>query len=70
MKAYGGVDVWIHNFLTPALIGGEWPPSRVGRFAPEGRTPGTHCIGGWVGPRTGMENGEERILDPTGTRTP
>jgi hypothetical protein len=24
LKAYGGVDVWIHNFLTSALAGGEW----------------------------------------------
>jgi hypothetical protein len=30
MKAYGGVDVWIHVFLTSALIGGEWSASRPG----------------------------------------
>jgi hypothetical protein len=28
MKAYGGVDVWIHIFLTSALVGGEWSTSR------------------------------------------
>jgi hypothetical protein len=34
------------------------------------RSPGTHWIGGWVGPRTGLDDhGEEKILDPTGTRT-
>jgi hypothetical protein len=30
--------------------------------------PGTHWIGGWVGPRAGLdavENGEEKILAPT-----
>jgi hypothetical protein len=28
MKAYGGVDVWIHIFLTSALAGGEWQGTR------------------------------------------
>jgi hypothetical protein len=42
MKAYGGVDVQIHNFLTTALVGGEWSVSRPGRFTPGARTPGTH----------------------------
>jgi hypothetical protein len=27
------------------------------RFTPEERTPGTHWIGGWVGPRAGLEVG-------------
>jgi hypothetical protein len=34
MKAYGGVDVQIHIFLTSALAGGEWSVSRPGRFTP------------------------------------
>jgi hypothetical protein len=34
MKAYGGVDVYIHIFLTSELIGGEWSASRPGRFIP------------------------------------
>jgi hypothetical protein len=25
------------------------------RFSPGERTPGTHCIGGWVGPRAGLD---------------
>jgi hypothetical protein len=29
MKAYGGVDVQIHIFLTSALAGGEWTPEPV-----------------------------------------
>jgi hypothetical protein len=32
MKAYGGVDVYIHIFVTSALVGGEWladlPPGK------------------------------------------
>jgi hypothetical protein len=37
MKAYGGVDVETHIFLTLALAGGEWSASRPGRFTPGGR---------------------------------
>jgi hypothetical protein len=28
MNAYGGVDVYIHTFLTSALVVGEWATSR------------------------------------------
>jgi hypothetical protein len=51
MKAYGG---WIYSSthsLTSALDGCEWSASRPGRFTPRERDPGTHWIGGWVGPR-------------------
>jgi hypothetical protein len=40
-----------------ALVGGEWPVSRPGRFMPGERTPGTHLIG-WVGPRAGLNDTE------------
>jgi hypothetical protein len=69
MKAYGGVDVLIHIFLTSALAGGEWSASRPGRFSGGERAPSTHWIGGWVDPRAGLDD-VEKILDPTGTRTP
>jgi hypothetical protein len=59
MKAYGGVDVYIHIFLTSALFGGEWSASRPGRFTPREGGPGTHWIG-WVGPRAGLDNMEKR----------
>jgi hypothetical protein len=60
MKAYGGV------FLTSALVGGEWSTSRFGRFTAGERTPGTHWIGGWVGPRAGLHNMEKGKFPPTG----
>jgi hypothetical protein len=41
MKACGGVDVYVHIFLTSALAGGEWSASRSGRYTPGERTPGT-----------------------------
>jgi hypothetical protein len=59
MKAYGGVDVYLHVFLASALIGGEWSASFPGRF-----TPGTHWIGGWVGPKTGLDEVERRKFLP------
>jgi hypothetical protein len=60
MKAYGGVDVYIHIFLTSPLAGGEWSASRHGRFTPGGRTSDTHWIGDWVDPRAGLEYMEKR----------
>jgi hypothetical protein len=64
MEAYGGVDVLIHIFLTSALAGGEWSALRPDRFIP-----GTHWIGGWVDPRTDLDD-VQKILDSTWTRTP
>jgi hypothetical protein len=35
------------------------------RFSPGERTPGTHCTGGWVGPRSGLDTKAKRnILSP------
>jgi hypothetical protein len=32
-------------------------------FTPAERTPGTHCTGGWVGPRAGLDTeAREKIL--------
>jgi hypothetical protein len=56
MKAYGGVDVYIHIFSTSALVRGERSVSRPGRFTPRERAPGTRWIGGWVDPRVGVDD--------------
>jgi hypothetical protein len=48
--------------LTSALDGGERPDSRPGRFAPRERAPGTHWIGGWVGPRAGLNTVVKRKI--------
>jgi hypothetical protein len=54
MEAY-----WGNGGIAPrtdsALDGGEWSVSRPGRFTPRERAPGTHCIGGWMGPRAGLD---------------
>jgi hypothetical protein len=59
MKTYGGVAVYTHIFLTSALVGGEWPASRPGRFNPGARVSGVHRIEGQVGPRAGPDNIEK-----------
>jgi hypothetical protein len=49
MKTYGGVDVYIHVFLTSAIGGGEWSASRHALINAGGKTPpDTHRIKGWV----------------------
>jgi hypothetical protein len=58
MKAYGGMAVKIHVFLTSALVGSDWKASRPGRFNPGERAPGTNWIGVWVGPGTGLDDVE------------
>jgi hypothetical protein len=60
MKAYGGVDVSIHIFLTSALTGGDWSASRLCRFIPGEGATSNHWIGGWVSPRVGLDNVENR----------
>jgi hypothetical protein len=54
MMMFGGV---ISFTLRPLYPRGKSPP------------PSTHWLGGLVGPRTGLDD-VEKILDPTGTRTP
>jgi hypothetical protein len=50
MKAYGGVEIYLHAFFTSALDGGEWSASRPGRF-----TAGTNLLGSCVDPRAGLD---------------
>ena len=53
--------------MTTALEGGEGSASRPGRSLPWERA-GTHCTGGWVGPRTGLNRCGN--LAPAGIRSP
>jgi hypothetical protein len=71
MKVYWGVEVQLHAFLTPALDGGEWSASRPGRFTPREIAHDTHWIGGWVGPRAGLDAMVKRKFPVSAaTRTP
>jgi hypothetical protein len=51
----GGVELCIHAFLTSALDGGEWSALRLSHFTPRERPSDTHVVGGWVGPRAGLD---------------
>jgi len=45
-----------------------WSTPRPGRFAPR-ELPGTHCVGGWLGPRTGPD-GCGKSRPPAVVRSP
>jgi hypothetical protein len=60
MLAYGGVNLYIHIFLTSTLVAGEWSATCTDRHTPGDKTPGTHWIGYWVGPRVGLDDVEKR----------
>jgi hypothetical protein len=59
MKAYGGMDVLIHIFLTSALAGGERSASRPGRFTP-GKSPRYPLDRRLGDPRAGLVDLEKR----------
>jgi hypothetical protein len=42
------------------VVGGEWSVSRLCRFTPKESAPGTHCMGGWMDPRAGLDELEKR----------
>jgi hypothetical protein len=47
-------------FFTSPLDVGEWSASRLGRFTPGERAPGTLWIGGRVGFRAGLDVVEKK----------
>jgi len=62
MKAYGGgLQVWLHSYLTSTLDRGERLISSPGRCTPR-NNPGTHLIGGRVGLTAGLKVLENKYL--------
>jgi hypothetical protein len=61
MKTWGNEGI-ASSFLTSALDGVERSASRFCRFTPGERIPGTHWIGGWVGPSVGLNAVEWRKI--------
>jgi hypothetical protein len=59
-KTCEGVEVQIWLLLIAVRDGGEWPGSCASQFTPEEREAGTHCMGGCVGPRTGLDAEEKK----------
>jgi hypothetical protein len=62
MDALGGERRDSSYSFTPSVLnGGKWSASRLGRALPPGKgPPGTHCTGGWVGPRAGLDTEARR----------
>jgi hypothetical protein len=48
------MEEWIYSSVE-----GEWSASCLRRFTFGERAPNTHWIGGWVGPRTGVDDVDE-----------
>jgi hypothetical protein len=66
MMTYWGSGGISPRILNPALDGGMWSASLPSRY-----THGTHWIGGWVGPRAGLDATEKRkIPAPADNGTP
>jgi hypothetical protein len=59
MNMYEGVDVQTHVFLIWAVVGSECSDSRPGCFTPGGKDTDTPWIGGWMGPRAGLDDMEK-----------
>jgi hypothetical protein len=58
----GSADIALLLFIS-ALDGDEWLASRPDRFTSEGKAPGTHCIGFWVGHRADLDAEEKRRIE-------
>jgi len=69
MKTYWGTRNKAPHIFNPALDGGEWLASLLGRFTPES-TLDTHWIRGWMGSRADLDAVvRKRIEVPAGKRT-
>jgi hypothetical protein len=66
MKTYGGEEVQLHAFLTLATDVAKWSPPCTGRYIPGERSRGINWIGGLVGPRTDLNDVQDRkeLLPP------
>jgi len=53
-KHMEGVEIQVHSFLTSAPERGEWTNARPSRLR-KGKDPSIHLVGGWMGPRAGLE---------------
>jgi hypothetical protein len=62
MKIYVGVKIQSHILLTLALVGGEWSTFRPGHITIGEIALDTHLIGGWVCPRSGLDNMEKKKI--------
>jgi len=54
VQPIGGVELWLYSFVTTVMEGVRGQRHAPAALYPRER-PGTHCTGGWVGPRAGMD---------------
>jgi len=50
------------TLLTSALVGGEQSATCPSHFTPKESSPTTHWIGGWMGPRAGLDMVSKRKI--------
>jgi hypothetical protein len=60
MKTYGSVGGCIHSRFLDLGTNWMWVVSFTLRPVYSGRSPGTHWIGSWVGPKAGLDAVEKR----------
>jgi len=59
-KTNGGMEVYLHAFLTSELDGCEWSASLTDLFPPRERVPTTHWIECCMGSRAGLDAATKR----------
>ena len=59
----GGAEVWFYSFFN---LGTKrvWVVNATPRLLYPWERPGTHCTGGWVGPRAGLDGYGKSRLPP------
>jgi len=64
MKTYGGVEVWLNEYLTSALDGSDGELHAPATSLQGKQSTDTHWTGGWVCPRGGLDAVAKRNLYP------
>jgi hypothetical protein len=59
---YGGVEVYLNEFVTSTVDGEEWSASRPGHFIYGESVPGIHSIGRWAGTWARLDAAEKRKI--------
>jgi hypothetical protein len=62
MQAIRGEEVWFLLILDIGTRWGKWSGSRPGRALLPGKDSGTHCTGGWVGLRPGLDTEAREVV--------
>jgi hypothetical protein len=62
MKAQGERRYSSYSFMTSALDGVSGQRHESSALYPQGRTPGTHLAGGWLGLRSGLDTEARRKI--------